>query len=104
MGDMADMDMYRDPFDDEGDEGEDCIFHVTLIAQTKKAYLLECKHGQFWIPKSIATLDEGGVCFPGWFKPDYQVPGARSKRQRPPREDFTADQEFEDLDEESDPE
>ena len=91
MGDMADLSMYDDPFEDGlPSSTEECISNVKVIHQTNKAYLLQCKHGQFWIPVSIATLDDGDVYFPAWFTPKYQTIR--------PRKSIKADEEFGVLD------
>ena len=87
MGEYAGWIGGEKPYDDE----PECISNVKLIHQTEKAYLLECKHGQFWIPVSIADLEGEEVCFPVWFAPKYQKP-------------VKIKDEFKDLDDESNPE
>jgi len=87
MGDMADLTMYDDPFEDEyelASSTEEHIANVKVIHQTDKAYLLQCKHGQFWIPVSIATLDDGDVYFPAWFSPKYLSPKQRCYQPQTP--------------------
>ncbi len=76
MGEMADMmiDQMLEDFHDGGQE-QGPIHHDILrkVHDTCKAYLLEDKKGEFWIAKSVCTLNEAGkeVLYPDWVEIKY---------------------------------
>ena len=58
-------------FDEESELEPQCIDFISIITETKQAYLFSTKKGNCWLPKSQVTIEDTVAIVPDYIDVKY---------------------------------